>query len=110
MTLTFDMVMSILAAEMGDVLLKCDQSRIFLDRLDSLLIVLHEILTRELAAVNTERDDLLAALWSYLGGNKYLDLQGKQPKSLRVRFGLTSVSTRPTEDNSKLANMTHRHA
>jgi hypothetical protein len=42
------------------------------------------------------------------GGEMQVHLQGKHPKSVRMRLGLTSAATSPPEgDSSKFANMTH---
>lgn len=68
--LTFEMVMGVLAAEMGDVILRCDASQALLDELDQNLIVLHEILSREVSTITKERSEILAELWTILGGNR----------------------------------------
>ncbi|KAF7798748.1 hypothetical protein EIP86_009973 [Pleurotus ostreatoroseus] len=68
--MTFETVMSVLAAEMEEVILQCDASQILLDQLDYSLIVLHEILSREISTVTKERSELLAELWTMLGGNR----------------------------------------
>ncbi|KAJ3554156.1 hypothetical protein NM688_g3253 [Phlebia brevispora] len=77
--LTFEMVMSVLASEMGEVLIQCDASQSLLDNLEHNLIVLHEILSREFSSITKERSELLAALWTLLGGNKrqLVDMKGR---------------------------------
>ena len=62
--------MSMLASEMGEVVLQCDHTQTLLDSLEHDLVVLHEIVSRENASLIMEKSSLLAELWTLLGGNR----------------------------------------
>ncbi|OJT02448.1 hypothetical protein TRAPUB_7015 [Trametes pubescens] len=62
--------MDVHAAEMRRLVLELDVSEKNLDRLDVHLGALHDLCTRENVGLTTVREDLLAELWTILGGNK----------------------------------------
>lgn len=67
---TFAVVMNMLANEMAEVLLQCDQTQALLDQLEHDLAVLHKVSARENTSVVSEKSALLAKLWTFLGGNR----------------------------------------
>ncbi|KAF9466636.1 hypothetical protein BDZ94DRAFT_1295755 [Collybia nuda] len=69
-TETFSSAMSVLSEEMTKVILEAEANIIQLDRLEDRLSTVHEILTREDSTLTSARADLLADLWTKLGGNK----------------------------------------
>lgn len=69
-TRTFTDAMNVLSTQMERVILEAEVSLTNLDRLEQRLITLHEQLHRENADISAERSELLAELWTMLGGNK----------------------------------------
>lgn len=67
---TFQEAMSILDVHLKRVLLEAQLNHGFLDQLDASLVTLHEILEREDKDVLAEKEELLAQLWTILGGNR----------------------------------------
>ncbi|KAH8093759.1 hypothetical protein BXZ70DRAFT_1010355 [Cristinia sonorae] len=67
---TFTDAMGVLANQISRVALEAEVSIVNLDRLETRLITLHEIITRENATIVIEKDELLAQLWTILGGNR----------------------------------------
>lgn len=55
---------------LSNVFIQCEGVLMLFDELDRGLGVIHEIVSRERITLTEERDDLLAALWTFLGGNK----------------------------------------
>ncbi|KAI0636081.1 hypothetical protein C8Q77DRAFT_1216556 [Trametes polyzona] len=62
--------MDVHAAEMRRLILELEVSEANLERLDAHLTVLHELCTRENITLSAAREDLLAQLWTLLGGNR----------------------------------------
>ncbi|KAI0833648.1 hypothetical protein BC628DRAFT_1308328 [Trametes gibbosa] len=62
--------MDVHADEMRRLVLELEVSEANLDRLDTHLLMLHDLCTRENLALGADRDDLLAQLWTRLGGNR----------------------------------------
>ncbi|KAI0775061.1 hypothetical protein BD413DRAFT_532700 [Trametes elegans] len=62
--------MDVHAAEMRRLVLELDVSEANLERLDAHLVALHELCTRENLTLGAVREDLLAELWTRLGGNR----------------------------------------
>ncbi|KAI0648968.1 hypothetical protein C8Q79DRAFT_948105 [Trametes meyenii] len=62
--------MDVHATEMRRLILELSISEANLERLDAHLTTLHELCTRENITLNAARDDLLAQLWTILGGNR----------------------------------------
>ncbi|KAI0671878.1 hypothetical protein C8Q78DRAFT_1153506 [Trametes maxima] len=61
--------MDVHATEMKRLVLELSVSEANLERLDMHLSTLHDLCTRENITLNAERDELLAQLWTILGGN-----------------------------------------
>ena len=59
-----------LANQMSRVILEAEVSLANLESLDERLQVLHELVSRENKSISAEKEDLLAELWTVLGGNK----------------------------------------
>lgn len=62
--------MDVHADEMRNLVLELEVSETNLNRLDTHLFLLHDLCTRENVALDAARDDLLAELWTFLGGNR----------------------------------------
>ncbi|KAI9066312.1 hypothetical protein FKP32DRAFT_1674052 [Trametes sanguinea] len=62
--------MDVHAAEMRRLILELAISEANLERLDTHLVTLHELCTRENLTLSEARDDLLSELWTLLGGNR----------------------------------------
>ncbi|KAI0359705.1 hypothetical protein OH77DRAFT_1471382 [Trametes cingulata] len=58
------------ATEMRRLILELEVSEANLERLDMHLVTLHELCTRENMTLSAAREDLLAQLWTILGGNR----------------------------------------
>jgi hypothetical protein len=69
-TETFTEAMSVLSAQMRRIILEAEVSMKNLDRLEEMLQSLHEIVSRENASISAAKEELLAELWTILGGNK----------------------------------------
>lgn len=69
-TKTFNDAMNVLSAQMERVVLEAEVSLANLDRLEQRLITLHELVQRENYHISAERSELLAELWTIVGGNK----------------------------------------
>jgi len=69
-TKTFDDAMTILSSSMQRIVLEAQVSMSNLDNLEQRLTTLHEIIIRENGSISAEREQLLADLWTFLGGNK----------------------------------------
>lgn len=67
---TFSEAMGVLANQMSRVILEAEVSLANLESLDERLQVLHELVSRENKSISAEKEDLLAELWTILGGNK----------------------------------------
>lgn len=66
----FEQSFTVLSLELERLLLTAETSLAALDGLEEKLYTIHSILTREDSTIQTERDDLLAELWTRLGGNR----------------------------------------
>lgn len=62
--------MEVLASHMKRIMVEADVSMKHLDRLEEMLVTLHEIVTRENKTVVAEKEEILAQLWTWLGGNQ----------------------------------------
>ncbi|KAI8980016.1 hypothetical protein BD414DRAFT_493319 [Trametes punicea] len=62
--------MDVHAAEMRRLVLELSISEVNLERLDTHLVTLHELCTRENLTLSADRDELLSELWTILGGNR----------------------------------------
>ncbi|KAH9902634.1 hypothetical protein C8Q73DRAFT_13011 [Cubamyces lactineus] len=62
--------MDVHATEMRRLVLELAVSEANLERLDTHLVALHELCTRENLTLSAAREDLLAQLWTLLGGNR----------------------------------------
>ncbi|KAI0044174.1 hypothetical protein FA95DRAFT_1562541 [Auriscalpium vulgare] len=69
-TETFNDAMNALSANMRRLVLEAEVSLADLDRLEERLGSLHEIVSREDSTLSSEQADLLANLWTILGGNR----------------------------------------
>ncbi|KAI0663790.1 hypothetical protein C8Q70DRAFT_378665 [Cubamyces menziesii] len=58
------------ATEMRRLVLELSVSEANLERLDTHLVALHELCTRENITLSAAREDLLSELWTLLGGNR----------------------------------------
>lgn len=68
---TFSDAMSVLEAQIRRIRLEAEASAVYLDKLEESLITLHEMLARENITLTHEKDELLADLWTILGGNRH---------------------------------------
>lgn len=69
-TKAFANTMSVLSANMERLQLEAQMSLMKLDRLETRLGTLHELVNVEDASLSDLRDEILAKLWTKLGGNK----------------------------------------
>lgn len=69
-TQTFSEAMSVLSTAMERLILEAEINLANLDRLEERLSTLHELVSREDSTVSAAKADLLAELWSMVGGNK----------------------------------------
>lgn len=67
---TFADAMSVLGTQIARIRLEAEEAAIRLNNLDQSLVVLHEMLSRENMTLTNEKEELLAELWTKLGGNK----------------------------------------
>lgn len=67
---TFTGAMSVLSTQMQRIILEAEVNVKNLDRLEEMLITLHEMVSRENADISVAKEELLAELWTILGGNK----------------------------------------
>jgi hypothetical protein len=67
---TFNDAMTVLATQMNRLVLEAESSITALDALEARLTTLHELAAREGRSFNEAREDLLADLWTKLGGNR----------------------------------------
>lgn len=68
--LLFTQSFSVLSIELERLILTAEVSRTALDELEEKLGTIHDILARENVAVSAANDELLAELWTWLGGNR----------------------------------------
>ncbi|KAI0258393.1 hypothetical protein BC834DRAFT_835706 [Gloeopeniophorella convolvens] len=66
----FTDAMNTLSANMQRLVLEAEVSLSDLDKLEEHLRSIHEVVSREDSSVNAQRADLLAQLWTILGGNR----------------------------------------
>jgi hypothetical protein len=66
----FGRAMDVLSTQLARLVLEAEMSMAQLGSLEERLASLHEILAREDAVFTSELDDLLASLWTLLGGNR----------------------------------------
>ena len=66
----FSDAMGVVSNHISRLVLEAHASLADLEHLDERLQVLHEIVARENASVTAEKDELLAQLWTFLGGNR----------------------------------------
>ncbi|KIP10509.1 hypothetical protein PHLGIDRAFT_33877 [Phlebiopsis gigantea 11061_1 CR5-6] len=69
-TRTFTEAMSVLATQMQRVVLEAEVSVRNLDHLEEMLVTVHEMASRENADITAAKEELLAQLWTILGGNR----------------------------------------
>lgn len=69
-TTMFGNAMSVLSRNMKRIILEAEVNMKHLDHLEEMLFTLHGIVTRETNMVVKERDELLARLYTHLGGNR----------------------------------------
>lgn len=62
--------LNVASTQMERVILEAEVNLANLDRLERRLITLHEIVQRENVHISDERSELLAELWTILGGNR----------------------------------------
>lgn len=67
---TFTQAMEVQSQAMSNLLVELSARLADLDRMEELLDFLHEIVAREDKTITTEKDELLAQLWTILGGNR----------------------------------------
>lgn len=67
---TFEEAMSVLSANMERLILEAEYSLHNLKSLEDKLGTLHEVVSREDSSISSARTELLAELWTILGGNK----------------------------------------
>lgn len=62
--------MAVLSSHMKRIVVEAEVSIKHLDRLEEMLSTLHEIVTRENKTVVADKEELLAQLWTMLGGHR----------------------------------------
>ncbi|KAL1742290.1 hypothetical protein HDZ31DRAFT_84249 [Schizophyllum fasciatum] len=67
---TFTQAMEVQSQAMARLLVELTARLADLDRLEELLDLLHEVVAREDKTLTAEKDELLAQLWTFLGGNR----------------------------------------
>ncbi|THH32243.1 hypothetical protein EUX98_g1928 [Antrodiella citrinella] len=67
---TFADAMGVLSNQVSRIILEAEASIVNLDRLEERLLILYEIVSREDKFISAEKADLLAELWTILGGNR----------------------------------------
>ncbi|KAF8150695.1 hypothetical protein B0H34DRAFT_630720, partial [Crassisporium funariophilum] len=69
-TETFGEAMDVLSINMERLILEAEVNLKNLDALEERLLILHEIVSREDSSLSNAKSDLLAELWTKLGGNR----------------------------------------
>ncbi|GBE87902.1 hypothetical protein BKA93DRAFT_798035 [Sparassis latifolia] len=67
---TFRAAMDVLATNMQRLIIEAEANLLNLDRLEEILVTLHDIVHREDASISSAHSELLSELWTKLGGNK----------------------------------------
>lgn len=67
---TFGQAMNVLSGNMQRLILEAETSLANLNSLEERLTTLHEMVTREDSSLSTAKEELLAELWTKLGGNR----------------------------------------
>ncbi|KAI0950832.1 hypothetical protein AcW1_008030 [Taiwanofungus camphoratus] len=67
---TFNEAMSVLSAQLYRLILEAEVEIASLEKLEEYLNTIHDILTREDVSISAEKEELLSALWTKLGGNR----------------------------------------
>jgi hypothetical protein len=67
---TFEQTMSVLSTNMEKLIVEAEHSHHNLDALEEKLATLHEVVSREDFSISSDKADLLAELWTSLGGNR----------------------------------------
>jgi len=67
---TFEEAMSVLSTNMEKLIVEAERSHHNLDALEEGLATLHEVVSREDLSISSDKADLLAELWTKLGGNR----------------------------------------
>ena len=67
---TFSQSLSVLSASLERLILAAEASLSSLDKLEEKLGTIHSIVSREDSTLSVENAELLAALWTRLGGNR----------------------------------------
>jgi hypothetical protein len=67
---TFEEAMSFLSTNMEKLIVEAEHSHHNLDALEERLATLHEVVSREDFSISSDKADLLAELWTSLGGNR----------------------------------------
>ncbi|TDL25382.1 hypothetical protein BD410DRAFT_637531 [Rickenella mellea] len=70
MTESFEKALSVLSTNLARLIIEAEVSLNNLDKLELQLQTIHEIVAREDASLLTKREELLAELWTLLGGNR----------------------------------------
>jgi hypothetical protein len=68
---SFTIALDNFVVRLNQVLIHCQEMIEELEAMDSALTLIHEIVSRERLGIIDIRDELLARLWSILGGNKH---------------------------------------
>ncbi|CAG8453673.1 1014_t:CDS:2 [Paraglomus brasilianum] len=66
----YENMMSLMEGDLERMIIKAQDTLGSLATLDEMLVAIHELVTQEKAFQTTEREKLLAELWSALGGNR----------------------------------------
>ncbi|KZT01412.1 uncharacterized protein LAESUDRAFT_664079, partial [Laetiporus sulphureus 93-53] len=74
---TFADSMDVSASQIQRVILEAEVNLVNLERLEEHLKTVHEVISRENGTVTAAQDELLASLWTSLGGNRR-ELKGKK--------------------------------
>jgi len=67
---TFNLAAQEMQAQLGRLIVEAEADLILLDRLEVMLDTIHSIVTKDDADIQVKRDEVLADLWTKLGGNR----------------------------------------
>ncbi|THU91495.1 hypothetical protein K435DRAFT_759125 [Dendrothele bispora CBS 962.96] len=67
---TFTEAMNVLSGNIERLIIEAEAQRVHLEKLEEHLTVIHELVSREDSHISAARAELLAYLWTHLGGNR----------------------------------------
>ena len=70
LTSTFEQSLSVLSGNLGRMIISAESSLYDLDKLEEALNTIHSILVREDVSISSQKSEVLADLWTFLGRNR----------------------------------------